>query len=944
MKPHSADEPAREGAVRPSSRGPGAAQTVATLFGIGTRRCRLAAAFVGVMVGLAGHPANQAYARAEETVLYLDAPAVSTDRATRAGETAQAHHSDPRSSAPPNALAWLGVRGPREDDTEAPPQDAAGAFASVTAPDAEGTPGITAQTAYVAGETMLAQVEDVAPAEDGGRDELAAAGAVRPELGDGTRASEERPSADHEAPPAEQPTTANPASSPEPIVPDAEPSGDEGLALDAPTQGAPAQTELAAAPGEDASPASEIPLDTEPDYGATGPISEPAPTPEPSAEPETQEEEIQEPELQEPETQNEEVQEPEDDDGELAGAAALPAASPGPADEMASEDPASNPGPAEEPAHDDPAATVDTGPTSDESGDVALAPTSSPEDDGPDDLASASPAPEESAPEVAAPEDGSEAEVSEEQISEVVVVQESDAGEGNRPAASRSPGFTLPGDEAQDDPGTDTGPPPWTSPSEETEPKAAAPAEEPLAEDSPARKPTDDGAGEEEVPLSGVPEGQPSDQTGNGSGETTSPPRGGYAQESAPDTPPGASPNDEGTAGNPSGCGRLLHSPEDADCDGVPDTPPPEEVPTSDEARPSAQAPAEDSGRGGGQNTPRDPGSVGDAGEGRPSPDGGPHGPPEPADESLVPSEDRTPDPASGDGGITDPRPEDETPGGGTDRRSENPREDHRGDRGDRGHSFAVGPDERMRRAEEGDGGAGADPGGAEEPAPASTSAEPYPEEPTAGEPARPRPDTEPVASRSAVDEVTATPETRLADGKVRARSTPPTWDRRVAAGRAEERREARQAERFAARVAERRAERRASRTAAKQAAREQAAVERAAVRGQQRQDRPAAGGAFDARGVAFPVGRRRTAPAQDPVPQPAAVESDSVRQVAARRFVPVEQPAAADLPPAGQEPAAQVRAGSPIRRPFGSGDAAGQASGVERVGKSADRSVGRQG
>ncbi|QIN84622.1 hypothetical protein GBA63_19685 [Rubrobacter tropicus] len=891
MKPHGASKPGHEGAVRPSSRKPGAAQTVATLFGIGTRRCRLAAALVVVMVGLAGHTANQAFARAEGTVLYLDAPAVSTDRATRAGETAQAHHSDPRSSVSPDALAWLGVRGPRGDDTEAPPQDAAGAFASVTAPDTEDTPGITAEAAYAAGETMLAQVEDGAPAEDGGPDEdaLAAAGAVRPELGDGTRASEGQPSADYEAPPAEQPTTSDPASSPEPVVPVAEPSGDKGLALEVPTQTAPAQTELAAAPSEDASPAPEISLDTEPDYGAMGPISGPVPTPEPSAEPETQEEEIQEPKLQEPETQDEEIQEPEDDGGELAGTDAVPVASPGPADETAYEDPASNPEPAEEPAYDDPATTPDTGPTSGESGDVALAPTSSPppKDDGPDDLASASPAseesapeesaPEESAPEVTVPEDGSEAEVSEEQISEVVVVQESDTGEGAEGADStitQPPNFALPGDDIEDDPTTAIGAPS----SDETETEPGPPAEE-----LPAGESTDDGADEEAVPTPEFPDEQPSDQTDTGCGETASSSPKADTQGPAADTPHGD--------------GRVVE-------------------------------------------------------------------------------------------GTADPRPKDDAPLGGADRRSKRPREDHRDDGGDRGHSGAGSPEERSRRIENDGGGeavqekvhentgwfsgeqrdrgaASGVGGGAEEPAPTNRSAEPHPEERTAGEPARPRSDTGPVASQSAVDEVTATPETRPADGKVRAQRTPPMWDRqdvppsrprssealatdrRAAAERAEERREARRAERFAARVAERKAERKAVRIATRRAAKEQAAVEqaaleRAAVREQRRQNRPAAGGAFDVREAAPPAGRRNAPAHQDPVPQSAAVGSDPVRQVSARRFVPVEQPAAADLPPARQEPVAQVRAESRIRRPFGSGGAAGQASGVARVSKSANRSVGR--
>lgn len=159
------------------------------------------------------------------------------------------------------------------------------------------------------------------------------------------------------------------------------------------------------------------------------------------------------------------------------------------------------------------------------------------------------------------------------------------------------------------------------------------------------------------------------------------------------------------------------------------------------------------------------------------------------------------------------------------------------------------------------------------------------------------------------------------------------------------ERREARRAERFATRVAERKAERKEGRVAAgraarEQAASEQAAVERAAVREQRRQNRLAAGGAFDAQENAAPsAGRRRTASDyQETVPKPAAVELAPVQQVGTQRFTPVEQPAAVKLPSIRQ-----VQPQTQVRQRLGS-DGVGQVGGgsVARVTKSFNRVAGR--
>lgn len=957
MKPHSTDRPARK---------VDAAQAVVALFGTGGRRCRLAAAFVAVTVGLAGQTAAQAFAQAKEgTVLYLDAPAVSTDRATRAGETASAY-SDPRSPVPPDTPAWLGVRGPRGDETEAPPQDASEAFASVTAPDARGTPGITAEAAYDAGKTMLAQIEEAAPPEDGapGEDELAATGDVRPELGDGTQAPNGEPSAGYEAAPAEQPTTPDVASSPEPVAPVsdpvAEPSGGEGLPLEAPAS-APAPTELAAAPTDDASPAPGISPDTEPDYGTTGPISEPAVEPAPAAESST-EPVVQRPEIQEPETQEPEVREPvlpsggdeaavletpdSPEPGVSPAASVEPSTAPtaerveepeGGSEEFAGANttPVTGPEPADETAHGDPSVAPDTGPTSGHSDAVALSPPSSPvpEDDGDsDDPVSASPAPEE-----AGQDDASE-NVSRVQISEVVVVQESDTGEGADPAASPPPDFAPPTDEAEAENGgaEDTGPPSWAPPSDETRPETATPAEQS----------TDNGVEEGDAPPSEAPNEQPHEQTNLGSGETATSSPVDEAEEPASDTPRGTGPGDESTAV-------------------VPDSPPSEEAPPTG------------GDQEGGQDTPQDPGSGKAPTEGPASPgvapSGDPQAPPDNTEQALPPG---------GESGTNGPRLQADGHAGGSSRGPDRSREDHKDDsrdRRDRGHSGPASPDEWFRRIRQYDGGAetvqekareatgrsgitgradkeptpreqrsrGADAGSpedaGEEEVPEDSQAQNYVLRTVRS--AQGSGDGEQVGSAGAHEPATASPEQARNGSRAEPRAEP--LAEQQAAKRAE-RREARRVERFAARVAERKADRRASRVLA----REQGSVERAAVREESRQNRPTDGRAFDAQEYAAPsAGRNRNVPDyQETVPQPATVELAPIRQVKTQRFAPVEQPAAVELASARQVPAArlapaaqvQPQAQSQVRQQLGSGGV-GQISGgsVARVTKSVNRAAG---
>ena len=537
-----------------------------------------------VVTVLVTQTATQAIAEARQTVLYLDAPAVSTDRATRAGETAKAY-SDPRSPALPDALAWLGVGPAAGDDAGPPPRGASAAFASITAPDAEGTPGLTAEAAYDAGETMLAQIEDGAPPSSGGASEsdLAAAGdadgvAVRPELGDGSRVPErvpeEEPSADYDAPPAEQPTTPDLASSPEPVEPSSEsavgPSGDEGLTLEAP---APTQTELAEVDPTslgDASPAPRSSLDARPDYGATGPISEPAA--DPSTAPRD-------------ESADGPAANPEDSGGELAGVQTAPAASPEPGQGTTHEEPAyggpvSGAEPADGTVPEDPVATPDTGPTGSRGDAVVPAPSTPPADDAatqpatPEDPTSASPAPADSAPKgsvlegsapaAAGQDDGSGEEIPGDRAAEIVVVQASEAGGGADAPASASQ-RVPPSDDRASEP--EVTPPPEPTPEETpaganttadgTSPDGTSPEGLP-APDSSLQEGTDaaSGSGEDSAPASpslvGEPGDEPTEPTADQSGEQ---PAGGHQDdptetttaEGSPPTP--ASPPDEGTTG-----------------------------------------------------------------------------------------------------------------------------------------------------------------------------------------------------------------------------------------------------------------------------------------------------------------------------------------------------------------------------------------------------------
>ena len=264
-------------------------RSVLALLRVGTRWCRLAAALMAVVVGLTSQIGDVAVAQAKQTLLYLDAPAVSAEHASRAGEVANAY-SKPGSPASREVLAWLEVP-VRPVDVSAPPEGATKAFAAITARDGEGAGGVTPDNALAAGEVMLAQLEGSPSQEDkDGGEELASSEAVRPQLGAGEQAprAPETDDAEEQRPgDTDVPTYAGSsayAATQGAAVPVEEPSGGSGVVIPTPstvaeeaTDEVPQQslpTELASAPsGTGATPVLD-PGTEEETYGPSGPVSD----------------------------------------------------------------------------------------------------------------------------------------------------------------------------------------------------------------------------------------------------------------------------------------------------------------------------------------------------------------------------------------------------------------------------------------------------------------------------------------------------------------------------------------------------------------------------------------------------------------------------------------------------------------------------------------------
>lgn len=157
-------------------------------------KMRYAAAFFAVVLSTTAGAGETAWARAkgeaqpEKRVLYVNAPAVSVPQAREAALTADAYHD---SDDPEVELALYWATGNGEPPA---PEDVAvtRALASVGSPPTEPGSAVTPEDAEKAGQVYLAQVG--VPADAGGaegRQELADAGPVRPELGEGTVVSED---------------------------------------------------------------------------------------------------------------------------------------------------------------------------------------------------------------------------------------------------------------------------------------------------------------------------------------------------------------------------------------------------------------------------------------------------------------------------------------------------------------------------------------------------------------------------------------------------------------------------------------------------------------------------------------------------------------------------------------------------------------------------------
>ncbi len=255
---------------------------VVTLVRVGTRRCRLAAAFMAVVVGLASQIGIQSVAQAKQSTLYLDAPAVSTERASRAGDASSAYSTDSPVSS--EILAWLGLPA-QSVHFSSLSEGAEQAFSSITASNDDEAGGVTIAAALRAGKVMLAQIEG-SPSEDGGA-ESASAGAVRPQLGNGNLTPEAEPEPDApEDALEEQPNDAGStsdtgaqayASTPGASASGGEPSSGPGIVVPAPVdKSAPDDGSQQAPPAEIVSAPSDTRATPTPDSGMDEESYEPA--------------------------------------------------------------------------------------------------------------------------------------------------------------------------------------------------------------------------------------------------------------------------------------------------------------------------------------------------------------------------------------------------------------------------------------------------------------------------------------------------------------------------------------------------------------------------------------------------------------------------------------------------------------------------------------------
>lgn len=159
-------------------------EVVLALLRTGDARALLAAALIVVTLTLTAHTKARALDETGRVVLYVGAPAVSVSSAREAGAISRSYAG----TAPLETLLALGF--PEENASRYVIDRA---LASVTEQFADPDENITSQAALEAGAVYLAQTRSQSPGETdpSSEGELASAGPVRPELGDGTVAPAE---------------------------------------------------------------------------------------------------------------------------------------------------------------------------------------------------------------------------------------------------------------------------------------------------------------------------------------------------------------------------------------------------------------------------------------------------------------------------------------------------------------------------------------------------------------------------------------------------------------------------------------------------------------------------------------------------------------------------------------------------------------------------------
>ncbi|WP_119070011.1 hypothetical protein [Rubrobacter indicoceani] len=251
-------------------------RAILTLMRMGGSRSRRAAAVIAVALLTMNQCAGIAYAEATKTILYLDAPSVSKDRASEAGEIAE-EYALSAASPSTEVLAGLAIGAEQQSqliEMADLPDETRKAFDTVLSEETD--MGITADAALEAGDTMLAQLEGE---EDTGEEELASSDAVRPQLG-----GQDPPRPEQSAEPSPPEYASVPVEATYDPVEPLQEAGDSGasLVVEQPNPEAPLSSE------EDieyasASPEPQIieaPLDdtaTDEEYGASGPITDTSP-------------------------------------------------------------------------------------------------------------------------------------------------------------------------------------------------------------------------------------------------------------------------------------------------------------------------------------------------------------------------------------------------------------------------------------------------------------------------------------------------------------------------------------------------------------------------------------------------------------------------------------------------------------------------------------------